>query len=363
MWSDIVRAEHTFCTGLVQAIERQLESGFCFMEVCGTHTMSIYRSGLHSILPEQLTHLAGPGCPVCVTAQSEIEACLELASKPEVMLVSFGDMLKVPGSNGQSLQHLQAEGAQVRVCYAPARALELARQHPQCQVVFLAVGFETTAPAVAATVKKAYAIKQSNFSILSLHKLLPPVLSHLVEDAQSRIEGFILPGHVSAVIGCEPYLFLSRDYHLPGVIAGFEALDILQALYFLVQMHCQGLAEIKNQYTRAVRTRGNPRAREVMQEVFRPRATRWRGLGEIPDSGLELREKYKGFDARELFALTSATKQDEDSLCKCGDILQGKISPGQCPLFRGQCTPASPRGPCMVSSEGSCSAVYHYLQQ
>ncbi|MFP4629640.1 MAG: hydrogenase formation protein HypD [Desulfohalobiaceae bacterium] len=354
-------AQPELCRRFIQAIESKLLDSFRFMEVCGTHTMSIFQSGLRSILPQGLVHVSGPGCPVCVTSQGEIDLCLELAAKPGVLLASFGDMLKVPGSKGQSLQNLQAEGARIQVCYSPLQAVELARQNPELEVVFLAVGFETTAPAVAAAVKQAQAGALSNFKILSLHKLLPPALRQLVQDPELNIQGFILPGHVSAIIGTRPYNFLAGEFGLPAVIAGFEPLDILQALYMLLGMQPGAKAEVLNQYTRVVREQGNPRARQLMQEVFQTGPGRWRGLGQIPDSGLELSPEYSGFDARQAFAL-GEIQDEEISGCRCGEVLQGRISPRECALFARSCSPASPVGPCMVSTEGSCAAFYKYKE-
>ncbi|MFO8033101.1 MAG: hydrogenase formation protein HypD [Desulfohalobiaceae bacterium] len=352
-------AQPELCSKFIQAIESHLQQPFHFMEVCGTHTMSIFQSGLRSILPQGLVHVSGPGCPVCVTSQGEIDLCLQLAARPGVMLATFGDMLKVPGSRGQSLQGLQAEGSRIRVCYSPLQAVELARQNPELQVVFLAVGFETTAPTVAAAVQQAKVMGLANFKILSLHKLLPPALRQLVQDPGLSIQGFILPGHVSAIIGIEPYRFLSREFALPAVISGFEPLDILQALFMLLKMQDAGRPDIENQYTRVVREQGNPKARQIMQEVFVSGPGRWRGLGEIPDSGLYLAPRYKEFEAREAFALEQV-QEEERSGCRCGEVLQGRISPRDCGLFGAACTPASPVGPCMVSTEGSCAAYYKY---
>lgn len=354
-------AQPKLCTKFIQAIERHLQQPFRFMEVCGTHTMSIFQSGLRSILPEDLVHASGPGCPVCVTSQGEIDQCLQLAAKPGVILATFGDMLKVPGSRGQSLQDLQGEGAMIRVCYTPLQAVQLARQNPGLEVIFLAVGFETTAPTVAVAVQQAQAMDLDNFKILSLHKLLPPALRQLVQDPQLAVQGFVLPGHVSAIIGTEPYQFLAREFSLPAVITGFEPLDILQALYMLLQMQAHGKPGIENQYTRVVREQGNPRARQIMQEVFEPGPGRWRGLGEIPDSGLKLTSEYKGFDAQEAFAL-GEIQAEEIQGCRCGEVLQGRISPKDCRLFGKACSPASPVGPCMVSTEGSCAAFYKYKE-
>ncbi len=348
-----------FCRSLARRLHEVQDREVRFMEVCGTHTMSIFGSGLRSLLPQGLHHVSGPGCPVCVTHGSDIAAFLELAATPGVMLASFGDMLRVPGPGGKSLKTAQAEGASVRVCYSPFEAVQLAESHPDQEVVFLGVGFETTAPAVAATVEMARGKALSNFSVYSCHKLIPPALAALVQQPGIRVDGFLLPGHVSSVIGTEPYRFLAKDYGIPAVVAGFEPGDILQALLMLVGRIAGGEPGVDNQYIRAVSPRGNSRAQEVMRRVFEPRDALWRGMGTIPASGLGLRGEYAAMDAERRFSLSRVGGEDPPG-CRCGDVLKGAISPRECPLFGRSCTPSSPVGPCMVSSEGSCAASYHY---
>ncbi|MDR2504015.1 MAG: hydrogenase formation protein HypD, partial [Deltaproteobacteria bacterium] len=329
-----------------------------FMEVCGTHTVSIFRSGLRSLLPPGLTHISGPGCPVCVTHDSEITACLHLAKKTGICLASFGDLLRVPGPDGLSLKDARALGAWVEVIYSPQDAMALARKYRQAQVVFLGAGFETTAPAVAACLRLAKREKLENFYVLSLHKLVPPALRALLHDGDAgTVDAFILPGHVSSILGMEPYRFIAEEFLRPGVITGFEPADIIQALIMTLQTLLENRPAILNQYSRAVSPQGNPKAREIMLEVFRPQNALWRGLGELPASGLTPREDYADFDAWRVFGLEPCETAPPAG-CRCGDVLKGKINPPECVLFARACTPAKPVGPCMVSSEGSCAAWY-----
>ena len=344
---------------LLDRLQADLAPPLRFMEVCGTHTVALFRSGLHSLLPRGLEHISGPGCPVCVTSGGELALCLELAQREDVLVVTFGDMLRVPGPDGLSLKAVQGLGGRVEVCYAPFEALEIAQTRPGTEVVLLGVGFETTAPTVAATIREAKALRISNFSVLSLHKLVPPALDYLLSTGTGAVDGFLLPGHVSSIIGLEPYAFLGDRYALPSVVAGFEPLDILMALAMLVRQQRQGRGEVENQYGRAVKDQGNPTALRIMQEVFRPRDADWRGLGVIPHSGLGLSTPYEAFDAIKRFDL-EPRRLPEPRGCACGQVLQGLIRPDACPLFQKQCTPAHPVGPCMVSSEGSCAAYAHY---
>jgi hydrogenase expression/formation protein HypD len=346
------------CRRLLDLIHKE-SKGVRFMEVCGTHTVSIFQSGIHTLLPDNVVHLTGPGCPVCVTHDREVAAYLELAARPGVTIATFGDLMKVPGPKGRNLKTAQADGADVRVVYSPFDSLELARKLPDRQVVFLGIGFETTAPAVAATLKAAREQKLANFTVLPFHKLVPPALRGLLSDPDMRIEGFILPGHVSAVIGLEPYKFLGDDCGLPAAITGFEPLDLLQALLFLVRQKNTGGREVVNQYRRLVADAGNPKAMQVMYEVFEPADALWRGIGTIPGSGLAIREEYAEHDA---FRALDLTLPEVPPLpgCRCGEVLKGKMRPDQCPLFKKACTPATPVGPCMVSTEGSCAAYFKY---
>lgn len=350
------------CRGLLERLRAELDEPLRFMEVCGTHTVAIFRSGLRSLLPEGITHLSGPGCPVCVTHDREIAACMALAEKTGVVLATFGDLMRVPGAGGKTLKQAKAEGAEVEVVYSPLDALALARKKKDRSVVFLGVGFETTAPAVAATVQAAKKEGLANFSVLALHKLVPPVLDVLlarVESGRAAIDAFLLPGHVSAILGIEPYRFIAGKYGKPGVVGGFDPADILQALFLMADMRKRGAPAIVNQYRRVVDDAGNPKARDILFDVFEPSDALWRGIGPIARSGLAIREEYAHFDAWRLFSL-SLPDVPEVRGCKCGDVLTGSITPDACPLFGTACTPAKPVGPCMVSTEGSCAAHFRY---
>jgi len=347
------------CKSVLARLCATLDGPLRFMEVCGTHTVAIFRSGLRSILPGEIVHLSGPGCPVCVTHEAEVNAFLDLSEKPGVIIATFGDLMRVPGSRGRTLKAAQADGARVEVVYSPPDALKIAAANPDAQVVFLGVGFETTAPGVAASLKMAKAQGISNYRVLSFHKLVPPALDALLGDPDTDIDAFIMPGHVSAIIGLEPYLPVATKYGKSAAIAGFEPLDILQALLFLAECKRDGRAEVVNLYRRVVRDEGNAKARAILAETFVPADALWRGIGNIPGSGLEIADDYARFDAKRAFGITI---EDCPPLpgCKCGDVLKGKLSPSQCPLFGKACTPARPVGPCMVSTEGSCAAYYKY---
>jgi hydrogenase expression/formation protein HypD len=346
------------CKTLLARIHAELDGELRFMEVCGTHTVSIFRSGVRSLLSDKVVHLSGPGCPVCVTHDSEVAAFLELAGK-NAIITTFGDLMRVPGPDKKTLKSAQAEGARVKVVYSPFDALKIAQDNPNDKVVFLGVGFETTAPAIAATVKVAREQGISNFSVLCFHKLVPPALDALVGDPELQVQAFLLPGHVSAIIGVEPYRFLAGKHGLPAVVAGFEPVDILQALYMFVTMRNEGKIEVVNAYTRVVSDEGNPKAMSVMNEIFSPCDALWRGIGLIPGSGLEIRDEFADYDAMRVFDM-QLHDVPEIKGCRCGDVLKGKLSPDKCPLFGKACTPASPVGPCMVSTEGSCAAYYKY---
>ena len=347
------------CKGLLDKLHRDLDVPLRFMEVCGTHTVAIFRSGLRSLLPENITHLSGPGCPVCVTHDREIAACMALAEKSGVIIATFGDLMRVPGPQGKTLKQAKAEGAQVEIVYSPLDALTLARTHPDRQVVFLGVGFETTAPTVAATVQMAQANGLENFTVLPFHKLVPPALDALLSEGESAIDAFLLPGHVSTILGLAPYRFMADVYKKPGVVGGFDPADILQSLLLMVEMRKKNAPDILNQYSRAVSDAGNPRAREVLFTVFEPTDALWRGIGCIPGSGLAMREAFAKYDAWKRFSL-SLPDVPEIKGCRCGAVLKGQMQPNQCPLFGTACTPAKPVGPCMVSTEGSCAAYFKY---
>lgn len=328
------------------------------MEVCGTHTMAIAKSGIRNLLPPNLKLLSGPGCPVCVTSQGDIDSVIEMLKEDEIILVTFGDMMRVPGSSS-SLQEARSQGADVRVAYSPLDALEIARKNPGREVVFLGIGFETTAPLVGSTIEEAGRQEVSNFSVLSLHKLVPPALEVIFSDPDIKVDGLICPGHVSVVIGLEPYRLLAEKYLQPCVITGFENNDILEGIAMLLLQIRKKEAFAEIQYKRVVKSEGNPVAQQILQRVFQAAGTRWRGLGYIPDSGLELRNEYKNFDARERFHVPEIEDRAIKG-CACGEVLTGKISPHDCSLFGRACTPLNPVGPCMVSHEGACAAYYRY---
>ena len=330
------------------------------MEVCGTHTMAIFRHGIRSLLPKTISLLSGPGCPVCVTAQADIDAFVDLARLDGVTIATFGDLMRVPGS-GSSLQKESAAGADVRVVYSPMDAVTLAKEHPQRQVVFLGVGFETTAPTIGAALMMAQQLALDNFFVYSAHKTVPRALAALMANPDVRIDGFILPGHVSVIIGVEAYRPFFDAHQLPCVVAGFEPVDILQGILRLVEMIEPAKPGLDNVYGRAVSSDGNVQAKRIMDQVFTSCDALWRGLGVIPGSGLALRSEFANYDAVDHFGLR-LTETPEPKGCACGDILSGILTPQQCALFGKACTPMNPVGPCMVSSEGTCAAYYRYAK-
>jgi len=328
------------------------------MEVCGTHTTSIFRNGIRSLLPDTISLLSGPGCPVCVTAQNEIDAFIELARLDDVIVATFGDLIRVPGADS-SLQNEQAKGRDVRVVYSTFDAIEIAKKNPDKKVIFLGVGFETTAPTIAASILAAHGLSLNNYFVISAHKLLPPALFTLAETKETNIDGFILPGHVSVIIGVKAYLPFYEQYNVPCVIAGFEPIDILQAILMLTKQIEDHAPKLENSYKRAVTFEGNPKARSTMNAVFETADAAWRGLGSMPLSGLKIRKEYAAFDAQKVFEIKLAESEDPKG-CACGEILLGVKIPPQCPLYKKTCTPIQPIGPCMVSSEGACAAYYRY---
>ncbi len=346
---------------LASHIRREAAGPVTFMEVCGTHTMAVHQFGLRQLIPPEIKLLSGPGCPVCVTPALYCEKARRLAADPNVTVCTFGDLVRVPGPNG-SLEDVRAEGGDVRIVYSPQQALETAIANPERRVVFLAVGFETTAPLTAAVLRQAKNRNVDNFFILSGHKVMPPPMRTLVEAGEVHIDGFLCPGHVSVVIGAEPYSFLSEEKGKPCVIAGFEPVDILQAILMLLHQCSEGRSAVEIQYTRAVRPEGNRRATGIMQQVFQPRDDTWRGLGVIAASGLELRQEFEGFDAEQLIGQMEPIEEMETG-CICGDILRGAAVPTECSLFGTICTPQRPRGACMVSREGTCATYYRFRDQ
>jgi hydrogenase expression/formation protein HypD len=342
----------------IRELARQLRRDVTFMEVCGTHTMAVSRSGLRSLLPDNVRLISGPGCPVCVTDTNYIDAAIELARRPGVIVTTFGDLVRVPGSES-SLERERAAGAQVRVVYSPADAVALARQNPDKQIVFLGVGFETTAPTVAWTIKKAAEEGLANYSVLCAHKTMPHAMEALLKDQEVKIDGFICPGHVSVITGAQLYRFIPEKYGIPCVVTGFEPGDVLQCIVMLLEQIVAGKATVEVQYTRSVTEHGNPAAQRLLAEIFEESDAGWRGIGVIPHSGLAMRPEFARWDAAKAHGIQFRDAKPHPG-CRCGDVLRGVIRPTQCKLFAKACTPTNPFGPCMVSSEGACAAAYKY---
>ncbi len=348
------------CNDLLALIRKEVRVPVSIMEVCGTHTMSIFRYGLRSLLPEEITLLSGPGCPVCVTDDADINKMMQLARHKDIELATFGDLMRVPSQNG-SLMEERAKGARVHVVYSPFSALELAKQRPDKKVVFLAVGFETTIPTIAATILQAKREKIKNFFIYSALKTMPRALEALFDGKNVNLDGLLCPGHVSVIIGTKPYKIIPQKFGIPCAIAGFEPEDILRALYILIKQINNNSPCVVNAYERAVSDTGNLRAVSMIEEVFVEQDACWRGLGIIKKSGLRLRDNYKEFDICSFFDFESqAFNQKLYAGCICGKVITAQATPLDCKLFSKICTPSNPMGPCMVSSEGTCSAYYRY---
>ncbi len=329
-----------------------------FMEVCGTHTVAIFRHGIRDVIPKEISLLSGPGCPVCVTPIKDVDAAIAIARRDDCLLSTFGDMMRVPGSK-QSLFHAQAEGAHIRIVYSPMDALKLAVENKDKNVVFFATGFETTSPSIAGTLSEAERLGIDNFYIYSAHKTVPPALKVLLDSPDLKIDGFILPGHVTVIIGTQPYEFIAADYKIPAVVTGFEAEDILQAIAMLLEQIASGRSEIEIQYTRVVKREGNQKAMALIHAYFEPCDANWRGIGVIPGSGLKLRDTVSRYDVSRVFNLEIPDGQEPKG-CQCGQVLRGIKIPTDCRLFGKACTPEHPVGACMVSTEGSCAAYYKY---
>ncbi|MBA9001623.1 hydrogenase formation protein HypD [Thermomonospora cellulosilytica] len=330
-----------------------------FMEVCGGHTHTIYKHGLADYLPEPVTLVHGPGCPVCVIPMGRVDDAIAIARRPEVIMTSFGDMMRVPGGHGSFLD-AKAAGADIRMVYSPLDALKIARQNPDRRVVFMAIGFETTAPSTAMTVLRAAAEGVRNFSVFCNHVTIIPAIKAILDSPDLRLDGFIGPGHVSTVIGCRPYGFIAREHRRPVVVAGFEPLDVLQSVHMLLTQLAQGRCEVENQYTRVVPWNGNHRALEAINRTMELRPYfEWRGLGFISHSALRLRGEYAEFDAEALFEVPGVRVADPKA-CQCGEVLKGVLKPWECKVFGTACTPETPIGTCMVSSEGACAAYYNF---
>ncbi|MGQ0840923.1 hydrogenase formation protein HypD [Actinokineospora sp.] len=330
-----------------------------FMEVCGGHTHTIYKHGLEDYLPESITLVHGPGCPVCVIPMGRVDDAIHIARQPGVLMTSFGDMMRVPGSGGNFFDS-NAEGTNIRMVYSPLDSLKIARQNPDLHVVFMAIGFETTAPSTAMTVLRAAREGIENFSVFANHVTIVPAIKAILDSPDLRLDGFIGPGHVSTVIGCAPYEFIARDYRKPVVVAGFEPLDILQSIYLLMVQLAEDRSEVENQYSRVVPWEGNPVALRAIGEVMELRPYfEWRGLGFISHSALRVREAYAAFDAEQRYDLPGVRVADPKA-CQCGEVLKGVLKPWECKVFGTACTPETPIGTCMVSPEGACAAYYNF---
>jgi hydrogenase expression/formation protein HypD len=345
---------------LAEAIHARSTRPVRLMEFCGGHTHAILRFGIPSLLPPTVQLRSGPGCPVCVTAAADLDRAIALAQVPDAILTTFGDMIRVPGSRA-SLAQAKAEGADVRVVYSPLDALRIARENPSRPVIFLGVGFETTAPMVASAILAAEAEGLANFYVFSTHKLTPPATRAILDAGEVALDGIIGPGHVTAVIGANAWRFLPGDYGIPVAVSGFEPLDMLQAVLALVEMIEEGRADVVNTYSRSVRLEGNPVAQQAMARVFEVADAQWRGFGPVPASGLQINTAYAHFDAVRFFdAVRVEESVREPPGCRCGEVLRGVLLPPECALFGKVCTPQNPVGPCMVSAEGACAAYYQY---
>jgi hydrogenase expression/formation protein HypD len=340
--------------------EMKLSRKIKIMEICGTHTMSIARAGIKGLLPDNIKLISGPGCPVCVTPAERIDRILELAPRENLIIATYGDMLKVPGSKqGESLERYKALGADVRMVYSASDAVELAEENPGRDVVFLGIGFETTTPGTSLAIERAIQEGVNNFYIFSMHKLVEPILRALMTMEDFDIDGFICPGHVSIILGEKGFEFLSKEFNIPSIITGFEAGDLLTAIYRLSEKIVSGDSSLENEYKRVVSREGNIRAQESIFKYFEICDDLWRGIGTIKGSGLRLKKEYEAFDAVKKFNI-KLSEDETITACKCGEVIKGKQEPLECQLFNRLCTPENPVGPCMVSSEGACAAYYKY---
>ena len=360
--------DRALAANLARAIREEADPGreYNFMEFCGGHTHAIFRYGVHDLVPANVHFVHGPGCPVCILPVRRLDDAIELAERPEVILCSYGDMLRVPGSKRRSLMAAKADGADVRMVYSTLDALDIARANPDRHVVFLGIGFETTTPPSAMAITQAAREGLDNFSVFSNHVLTPPAIRHILDapdidpEQAVRLDGFLGPSHVSTVIGSRPYEFLAAKYGKPVVVAGFEPLDVMQSVLMLIRQVNEGRVEAENQYTRVVTREGNVKAQDLVDEVFELRPTfEWRGLGQVPESALAIRDTYARFDAEKRFVISDKASREVKS-CECPAILRGSKKPKDCKLFGKACTPESPMGSCMVSSEGACAAYWTY---
>ncbi len=359
-----------FCSAIVKQLHELVDSigkDIRFMEVCGTHTASLFHSGLRSLLPENLHHISGPGCPVCVTHEDEVETFLTLAKEENCIIATFGDLIRVPNAEGVSLKSSAfGNNSRLEIIYSPQDALKLATDNPNHHVIFLGIGFETTAPIIAATILAAQAQNLKNFSVYSMHKQVAPALHALLSDNAETpkdvpgIDLFLLPGHVACITGVDYFNFIAQEYKKPAIVTGFESLDMAYALKLALEQIKNAETNVENAYTRVVRNEGNPKAMELMNSVFQSEDAFWRGLGKIPQSGLAIRPEFADFNTLKRFDLP--TIKSKPTACKCGSVLKGHIQPPQCPLFGKACTPQKAMGPCMVSTEGACASYYRYIE-
>ena len=347
---------------LAQALARRIAQHSTktvnLMEFCGGHTHAILRYGIRQLVPKTVELRSGPGCPVCVTASADLDKAIALAHLPGIIIATFGDMIRIPGSYS-SLQKTKAEGADIRVVYSTIDAVEIAKANPQKSVIFIGIGFETTAPTVSASILKAQQERIENFYVLSLNKLTPPVMKALLDSGETKLDGIVCPGHVSVIIGSHPYEFIPRNYGVACVISGFEPLDILLCIDKLVEQIERGEPKVEIAYPRGVKPKGNMKARQLMEDVFEIGEASWRGIGTVPRSGLRIRQEYERFDADKAFSVNPRPSREPKG-CRCGDVIRGAATPLECQLFKKVCTPETPVGPCMVSSEGACAAHYQY---
>ncbi|AKG54316.1 [NiFe] hydrogenase metallocenter assembly protein HypD [Dehalogenimonas sp. WBC-2] len=346
---------------LLDNIRRKSTKPANIMEFCGGHTVAIFRYGLRDLLPPHLKLLSGPGCPVCVTSSADLDKVMALAAMPDVIITTFGDLIKVPASYG-SLDRARAAGADVRTVYSTLDALDIARGNPAKKVVFVGIGFETTAPTIAAAIIQAAGEKLNNFSVISLHKVTPPVTKVLLDAGEVKLQGIICPGHVSAIVGADAWNFIPERYGIACAVSGFEPLDILHCVSLIVNQIESGEPKVETAYSRAVKDEGNPVALKMLDRVFEPATANWRGIGDIPGSGLKIRPEFAAYDADKVFDIKLDKPSKEPAGCLCGEVIRAVKTPEDCKLFRKVCTPENPVGPCMVSSEGSCAAYYHFAE-
>ncbi len=356
-----------YCKALLDKIHTNIKKigrEIRFMEVCGTHTAALFQTGLRSLLPKELHHISGPGCPVCVTHEQEIEEIIALAMKDNIIIATFGDLIRVPNNSGTSLKNADfGANSRYEIVYSPLDALEIAKNNPNHEIVFIGIGFETTAPIIASVIMQARMQNLPNFTVLSVHKAIIPALKSLLaedkDDTENTVDIFLLPGHVACITGIEIFDFIAKEYKKPAIVSGFEAVDIAYAIHLALMQIVEDSPSLVNAYTRVVADNGNPRAMSVLKEVFTQKDASWRGLGKIEQGGYFINENYKEFDARARFNIEFVASKP--SPCRCGSVLKGHIQPNACPLFQKACTPQKPLGPCMVSSEGACASYYRYM--